>query len=198
MYMYVSAEDRITKRKVEDKEVNTEFQEALKYCPSLMIEEHTAPKRVKSGFFYKTVSVTFFQIYHETPAHDGTAYQARYQNSGSGDKRIVIAYLHGIINSESNRKEQVETAQPQQPKEEKETKNKIASYIKSQMNLLPNNATPSQRAGYDSYLNILNYINNIEEEQPSGKVLDECFHNQTTFNATSGIHKCSTCKKPFY
>ena len=95
MYMYVSEQDRTTKRKVEDKEVNEEFQEALKYDSSLMIEQSI--QVIKKGWFKKE-SVPFFQLYHETPAHDGSAYQARYQMSGSGEKRIVIAYLHGIIN----------------------------------------------------------------------------------------------------
>lgn len=95
MYMYVSEQDRTTKRKVEDKEVNEEFQEALKYDPSLMIEQSN--RVLKKGWFKKE-SVSFFQIYHEAPATDGTAYQARYQLSGSGEKRIVVAYLHGIIN----------------------------------------------------------------------------------------------------
>lgn len=95
MYMYVSEQDRITKRKVEDTEINKEFQEALKYDPSLMIEQRN--QVVKNGWFKKE-TVPLFQIYHEMPAHDGSAYQARYQISGSGDKRIVSAYLHGIIN----------------------------------------------------------------------------------------------------
>lgn len=95
MYMYVSEQDRTTKRKVEDMQINAEFQEALKYDPSLMIEQSN--QVIKKGLFKKEI-VPFFQIYHETPAHDGSAYQARYQISGSGDKRIVIAYLHGIIN----------------------------------------------------------------------------------------------------
>ena len=95
MYIYVSEKDRTTKRKVEDKEVNAEFQEALKYDSSLMIEQSN--RVVKRGWFKKEI-VPYFQIYHETPAHNGTAYQARYQISGSGEKRILVAYLHGIIN----------------------------------------------------------------------------------------------------
>lgn len=94
--MYVSEEDRITKRRVSNPYVNEEFQEALKYDPSLMIEEY--PDQVRKGWFGKIVDTTRYTIYHETPAHDGTAYQARIQASGSGDKRTVIAYLHGIIN----------------------------------------------------------------------------------------------------
>jgi len=97
IYMYVSSEDRITKRKVTDSVVNEEFQEALKCDPSLMIEEH--PRKVVKGVFKKRVEdKTYYSLYHETPAHDGTAYQARLQSSGSGEKNIVIAYLHGIIN----------------------------------------------------------------------------------------------------
>jgi len=96
MYMYVSEQDRITKRKVSDVALNEEFQEALKYCPSLMIEER------KEVFDYtwlgKPKYRTVYQLFHETPAFDGSAYQARYQMSGSGNKETVIAYLHGIIN----------------------------------------------------------------------------------------------------
>lgn len=95
LYIYISEQDRVTKRKVEDEYVNQEFQEALKYDPSLMIEQKTIV--VKSGWL-KTKTATIFDIYHETPAHDGSAYQARCQFSGSGEKNIVIAYLHGIIN----------------------------------------------------------------------------------------------------
>ena len=97
MYMYVSEQDRVTKRKVSDEELNEIFQEALKYDPSLMIEE--VLRRIKKGWFKSTPTVEYvYNIYHETPAHDGSAYQARYQFSGSGDKRTVTAYLHGIIN----------------------------------------------------------------------------------------------------
>ena len=100
MYIYVSEQDRTTKRKVEDKEVNEEFQEALKYESSLMIEQSN--RVIKKGWFKKEI-VPFFQLYHETTAYNGSAYQARYQMSGSGEKRIVIAYLHGIINGCVNR-----------------------------------------------------------------------------------------------
>ena len=95
MYMFVSEEDRITKRKVSDPHVNEEFQEALKYHPLLMIEEK---EHLKKSLFGRTEVEVTYQIYHETPAWDGLPYQARYQISGSGPKAIVIAYLHGIIN----------------------------------------------------------------------------------------------------
>lgn len=95
MYIYINNEDRITKRKVKDESVNLEFQEALKHEPNLMIEEYeTVQKRI----FRKNIVKTMYNILHEAPAFDSSAYQARYQFSGSGSKEIVIAYLHGIIN----------------------------------------------------------------------------------------------------
>lgn len=95
LYIYVSNEDRITKRKVSDEMVNEEFQAALKYDPSLMIEQYD--RKIKKGFF-KYENEILFNIYHETPANDGAAYQARLQMSASGQKTGVIAYLHGIVN----------------------------------------------------------------------------------------------------
>lgn len=100
MYMFVSEQDRKTKRKVSDKYVDEEFQQALKYDPSLMIEEQ--PIYEVKWFKPKIVGYKY-TIYHETPAFDGSAYQARLQLSGSGDKRTVIAYLHGIVNGAINR-----------------------------------------------------------------------------------------------
>jgi len=97
LYIYVSNEDRITKRNISDALVNKEFQVALIHDPSLMIEEHIH-KIVKGVFKKRIEDKTTYSVYHETPAHDGSAYQARLQMSGSGDKQIVIAYLHGIIN----------------------------------------------------------------------------------------------------
>lgn len=98
-YIYISENDRLYERTVKDTDVNECFQEALKYCPSIMIDEiHST---IKKSFFKKEL-VTNFRLYHEVPAHDGSAYQARLQLSASGDKRIVIAYLHGIINGHQN------------------------------------------------------------------------------------------------
>lgn len=99
LYMYVSEEDRISKRKVSDEYINEEFQEALKYDPSLMIEAYPHIKKVRTGLFKsQMVDDTRYNIYHETPCTSGAPYQARLQGSGSGGKEIVIAYLHGIIN----------------------------------------------------------------------------------------------------
>lgn len=101
-YIFVTEQDRISKRKVSDEIVNEEFQEALKHDSSLMIEEHKYI--IKKWVFGREINKTTYSIYHETPAFDGSAYQARLQGSGSGEKRIVIAYLHGIINCSVHRK----------------------------------------------------------------------------------------------
>lgn len=95
LYIFITEQDRTAKRQIEDKEVNTEFQEALKYDSSLMIEQYKI--RLKTGFL-RYEEKTLFNIYHESPALDGSPYQARFQHSASGKKSSVIAYLHGIIN----------------------------------------------------------------------------------------------------
>jgi hypothetical protein len=97
MYMYVNEQDRIDKRKVVGNDyLYEEFQAALKCCPSLMIDSHNHVEY--KGLFRKKVLKTYYSIYHETPAFDGTPYQARYQFSACSDVQTIIAYLHGIIN----------------------------------------------------------------------------------------------------
>ncbi|MFV0392430.1 MAG: hypothetical protein ACK5KP_11205 [Paludibacteraceae bacterium] len=83
-------------RKVKDIDVNELFQEALKHDKSLMMTERV--ETIKEGLFRKPKKVSYFTVYHETPAFDGSAYQARFQSSASGSKSIVVAYLYGIIN----------------------------------------------------------------------------------------------------
>lgn len=103
LFMYVTEQDRVLKRKVSDKIINEVFQEAVKFCPSLMIEEH---KRFKKKFWKNEFKETkiWWNVYHEAPAFDGSAYQAEFQFSGSGSREIVVAYLHGIINGVINQK----------------------------------------------------------------------------------------------
>lgn len=103
LYIFVDDKDRITKRKVTDSDLNEDFQEALKYDPSLMIEE-TITKTERGWVKKKVIIKTRYTVYHECPSHDGSAYQARMQMSGSGEKNIVTAYLHGIINGAVNSK----------------------------------------------------------------------------------------------
>ena len=102
MYCFINEYDRIAKRKVVGNEyLNEEFQEALKCCPSLMIDSYLSVQY--KGILRKRVVETHYNIYHETPAADGSPYQAKHQKSGSGKIEIVIAYLHGIINGYHSR-----------------------------------------------------------------------------------------------
>lgn len=106
LYIFISAEDRILKRMVHsDEEVNELFQSALKFDGSLMIDEYQV--KAKTGLF-KSKLETRYNLYHETPAADGSPYQARQQFSGSGRKDIVISYLHGIINGVRHYKELID------------------------------------------------------------------------------------------
>ena len=97
LYMYVSEEDRKTKRRVDDIEVNSAFQDALQFDKSLMIEEHKCYRKKWFKNEYVQTQI-WWDVYHETPGYDGSAYQARLQLSASGSKEKVIAYLHGIVN----------------------------------------------------------------------------------------------------
>lgn len=98
-YIFIFEFDRTHKRRVLDPEINEVFQEALNCDSSLMIDEYL---HIKRSWFKKTIE-TRYNVYHETPAHDGTAYQARYQASASGNVSTVTAYLHGIINGVNHR-----------------------------------------------------------------------------------------------
>lgn len=96
LYIYITETDRINMRKVKDINVNELFQEALEHDKSLMITERV--ETINEGLFKKPKEVSYFTVYHETPAFDGSAYQARVQSSASGSKSIAVAYLYGIIN----------------------------------------------------------------------------------------------------
>lgn len=90
LYMYVSIEDRISKRKVSDKLMNAIFQDALKLDPSLMIEEYPSTKRVRVHILkYEIVDNTRYCIYHESPALDGyTGFDYVIDNNGTIDELI--------------------------------------------------------------------------------------------------------------
>lgn len=97
LYIYITDQDRIDMRKINDPQIMEVFNEALQYDPTLMISETTII--VKDGWFKKKKTVSNFNIFHECFAPNGTpAHQARQQLSASGSKQIVIAYLYGIIN----------------------------------------------------------------------------------------------------
>lgn len=97
MYRFITEEETRRLKSVSDKELNEVFQYALKFNDTILIEENT--RLVHEGWFSrKRVAKTTYSVYHESRAHDGSAYQARYQNCASGDASIVFAYLFGIIN----------------------------------------------------------------------------------------------------
>jgi hypothetical protein len=102
LYTYITDQERVSMRKVFDPELNELFQEALQFDPSLLIKNYPVRIRKKliKGWFSSTIE-TRYELYHETPASDGTAYQARIQISASKNMDTLVAYLHGIINGAS-------------------------------------------------------------------------------------------------
>lgn len=99
MYIFVNKADLVNMRSVSDIELNNLFKEAISYCNRLMIEEVHGFKKVRKSIFKtETISHITYNVYHETPAFDGSAYQAMYMSCASGDAEKVSAYLYGIIN----------------------------------------------------------------------------------------------------
>ena len=94
-YIYITEAERISMRRVLHPELKSLFEEALQCDPSLMIRDY--PVRVKRGWFGYTIE-TKYDLYHESPSYDGSAYQARFQSSASKNMDTLVAYLHGIIN----------------------------------------------------------------------------------------------------
>ena len=102
MYIYVTSDD-IKKMKTinSNKELNEELQEALKIDPSLLIGEISYYKKKKGhkGWLLGEKEKHFrYTLYHESPAFDGTPYQAVHMFSASKDLSTIFSYLFGIIN----------------------------------------------------------------------------------------------------
>ncbi len=96
IYTYLMESDLTTMRIVKDPEVNALLQEALQHDRSLMIFETTYTIR---RWFKKPVAYTYYGVKHEVYLSNGlSAMEARAQLSASGDKKVTIAYLYGIIN----------------------------------------------------------------------------------------------------
>lgn len=95
MYMYITDGDRKRFRVIKsDPELKELFEEALKYDNSLLISEHSWTEK---KWFRKSAVKNRYQIYHDcSPGY--SPYQAKYQMSASGDRKIIEAYLYGIIN----------------------------------------------------------------------------------------------------
>src|SRR6478736_4352760 len=95
LYIYITELDRRNYKTIpEDKYLNEELQEALKYDSRLLVSSY---KEITKHWFKKDTVKTIYTVYHDVDANRAP-YQACEQFSGSGDKRTVLAYLHGIIN----------------------------------------------------------------------------------------------------
>lgn len=102
MYMYVTEDDiKRMKRVDSDKDINELLKEALEYNGSLLIEEsyNYREKKGYRGWLLGEKEKYFrYQVYFESPAHDGSPYQAQYVTTCNQSKTSVITYLFGIIN----------------------------------------------------------------------------------------------------
>lgn len=95
MYMFITKWDRERYSKVDDNpELDELFQEARKYDNSLLITRNDI---FEKHFWKRNTVRRGYQIYHETHPNE-EPYQAQYQFSGSGEERVVVAYLYGVIN----------------------------------------------------------------------------------------------------
>lgn len=112
MYIYVTYDDIKRMKKVNyNSDLNEDFQEALKVDDSLLIDE-TAYHENKSGYkgwlLGQKDRKFRYTLYHESPSHDGSPYQALYMFSASKDLSTIFAYIHGIINGGSAMKIKLE------------------------------------------------------------------------------------------
>lgn len=97
MYIFLCTGDDERMREVEEQDVNLVFKEALGYDKTLMITQTVKLK--KGGLWRKDKTIPHFTIYHECLSDFGKpTYQAAMSMAGSGDKRVTLAYLYGIIN----------------------------------------------------------------------------------------------------
>lgn len=91
-------------QEVSDQELNELFKEAKDLDPSLLISEYKIQNKKK--WFKKPSYETSYIIYHECFNSEGQRMmEARQMFSGSGGKRIVEAYLYGIINGINHNRE---------------------------------------------------------------------------------------------
>ena len=97
LYTYITEADRINMRKVDDLELNEVFKEALKHDPTLMLSQTTYNEK---RWFRKPLEYSHYTVYHEVLNDKGNPmYEARQQLSASSyDKKVILAYLYGIIN----------------------------------------------------------------------------------------------------
>lgn len=105
MYIYVTKEDVKRMKTINSNEnLNELLQEALQVDKTILIEEqyyYTIKKGYKGFLFGKKEKNFRYTLYHESPAHDGSAYQALHMFCANKDLSTIFAYLYGIINGGS-------------------------------------------------------------------------------------------------
>lgn len=95
LFIYISEEETKRLKTVSDPELNELFQEALSVDSSLLIDEK---EFMKTGWFGRHKYDKRYTLYHESRAHDGSAYQAQQVFGISSTKLSAMTYLFGIIN----------------------------------------------------------------------------------------------------
>ena len=79
-YIFLNNIDRRVMRSVRSSNaINELLKEALEFSPTILISEYTKVRY--KGIFRKKILDTHYTVYHESPAHDGSAYQAKVQIS---------------------------------------------------------------------------------------------------------------------
>lgn len=107
MYIYVTEEQTQEMKKVNDSYLNELLQEALLHDNTILLEENYYYVKSKWWLFNRKRKKKFrYTIYHESRASDGSAYQAQYMLCAGNEKRMVFAYLFGIINGAIHSNEQ--------------------------------------------------------------------------------------------
>lgn len=95
LYTYINENDYKNWSKVSHEELNELFQEARELDDSLLISERSW---VEKSWFKKSCEVTAYTVFHNSPAADGSLYQARQMLGVGSSIQSVTTYLYGIIN----------------------------------------------------------------------------------------------------
>lgn len=102
LYRYITEEETKQLKSINsNKELNSLFQEALKYHPKLLLEESYFYKRKKdyTGWLLRKREKQFsYRLYRESRGFDGDAYQAQYLFEGGITAKSITTYLYGVIN----------------------------------------------------------------------------------------------------
>lgn len=116
MYIYVTDLDVKRMSYLNTNEgLNELLQEARVFDNSILISEdyyYTYKKGYRGWLFGEKEKKFRYTLYHNSPAHDGSPYQALQMSCTSSGVECIIAYLYGVINCAlhnklTNRDEQI-------------------------------------------------------------------------------------------